>query len=155
MKAITYANYGSPDVLQLSELERPVPKDDEILIRVQAAEATKADVEMRSFKFAVKWFWLPMRIVFGVIKPKRQILGGYFSGVVDSLGKDVTQFSTGDQIFGGARSSARGLRRVCRFTGKLRHRRQAGQHEFCRSCGSPLRRIQCAPFYAARRNSVG
>jgi NADPH:quinone reductase-like Zn-dependent oxidoreductase len=102
MKAITYANYGSPDVLRLKELEKPVPKDDEVLIRVQAAEATKADVEMRSFKFAVKWFWLPLRIVFGVRKPKRQILGGYFSGVVESLGKDVTQFSSGDQIFGAA-----------------------------------------------------
>jgi len=61
MKAITYANYGSPDVLQLKELEKPVPKDDEILIRVHVAEATKADVEMRSFRFAVKWFWLPLQ----------------------------------------------------------------------------------------------
>jgi NADPH:quinone reductase-like Zn-dependent oxidoreductase len=102
MKAITYANYGSADVLQLKEMEKPVPKDDEILIRVQAAEATKADVEMRSFKFAVKWFWLPLRIAFGIRKPKRQILGGYFSGDVESLGKDVTQFSIGDQVFGAA-----------------------------------------------------
>jgi NADPH:quinone reductase-like Zn-dependent oxidoreductase len=102
MKAITYSIYGSPEVLQLKELEKPVPKDDEVLIRVQAAEATKADVEMRSFKFAVKWFWLPLRIAFGVRRPKRQILGGYFSGVVESLGKDVTQFSTGDQVFGAA-----------------------------------------------------
>jgi len=102
MKAITYANYGSPEVLQLTELAMPVPKDDEVLIRVQAAEATKADVEMRSFKFAVKWFWIPLRIAFGVRKPKRQILGGYFSGVVESFGKDVTQFSAGDQVFGAA-----------------------------------------------------
>jgi len=102
MKAISYENYGSPDVLQLKELEKPIPKDVEVLIRVQAAEATKADVEMRSFKFAVKWFWLPLRIVFGIRKPKRQILGGYFSGIVESIGKDVTQFSTGDQIFGAA-----------------------------------------------------
>jgi len=102
MKAITYTNYGSPDVLQLKDVEKPVPKDDEVLIRVQAAEATKADVEMRSFRFAVKWFWLPLRIAFGVKKPKRQILGGYFSGEVESLGKDVTQFSTRDQIFGAA-----------------------------------------------------
>ena len=102
MKAITYANYGSPDVLQLTELEKPVPKDDEVLIRVRAAEATKSDVEMRSFKFAVKWFWIPLRIAFGVRKPKRQTLGGYFSGTVESLGKDVTQFSTGDEVFGAA-----------------------------------------------------
>ncbi len=102
MKAITYANYGSPDVLQLKEVKKPVPKDDEILIHVRAAEATKADVEMRSFRFAVKWFWLPLRIAFGVRKPKRQILGGYFSGDVESLGKDVTQFTMGDQVFGAA-----------------------------------------------------
>ena len=102
MKAITYTNYGSPDVLQLKEVEKPVAKDDEVLIRVQAAEATKADVEMRSFKFAVKWFWLPLRIAFGLRKPKRQILGGYFSGEVESLGRDVTQFSVGDEVFGAA-----------------------------------------------------
>ena len=102
MKAITYSNYGPPSVLQLNELEKPVPKDDEVLIRVQAAEVTKADVEMRSFRFAVKWFWLPLRIAFGIRRPKRAILGGYFSGVIESFGKDVTQFSTGDQIYGAA-----------------------------------------------------
>ena len=102
MKAITYSTYGPPDVLQLSDVEKPVPKDDEFLIRVRAAEATKSDVEMRSFKFAVKWFWLPLRIAFGVRKPRRQILGGYFSGEVVSLGRDVTQFSMGDQVFGAA-----------------------------------------------------
>ena len=102
MKAITYSNYGPPDVLQLSDVEKPVPKDDEVLIRVRAVEATKSDVEMRSFKFAVKWFWLPLRIAFGVRKPRRQILGSYFSGEVESLGKDVTQFSKGDQVFGAA-----------------------------------------------------
>lgn len=100
MKAITYSNYGPPDVLQLKDVPKPVPKNDEILIRVRAAEATKADVEMRSFKFAVKWFWLPLRIAFGVTKPRRQILGGYFSGNVESVGKDVTQLREGDQVFG-------------------------------------------------------
>ncbi len=102
MKAITYAEYGQPDVLQVREVERPVPKDDEILIRVRAAEATKADCEMRSFKFSVKWFWLPLRIALGVRKPRRQILGGYFSGEVESLGRGVTDFSAGDQVFGAA-----------------------------------------------------
>jgi NADPH:quinone reductase-like Zn-dependent oxidoreductase len=102
MKAITYSNYGPPDVLRLKDVEKPVPKDDEILIRVRATEATKSDCEMRSFKFAVKWFWLPLRIALGVIKPRRQILGGYFSGEVETLGKDVTEFSTGDLVFGAA-----------------------------------------------------
>lgn len=102
MQAITYSNYGPPDVLRLEDVRKPVPKDDEILIRVRAAEATKADCEMRSFKFAVKWFWLPLRIALGVRKPKRRILGGYFSGQIESLGKDVTNFSVGDQVFGAA-----------------------------------------------------
>ncbi len=79
MKAITYANYGSPDVLQLKEVEKPVPKDDEVLIRVQAAEATKGDVEMRSFRFAVKWFWLPLRIVFGAAALRLGAYGEYIA----------------------------------------------------------------------------
>jgi NADPH:quinone reductase-like Zn-dependent oxidoreductase len=103
LKAITYSKYGPPEVLQLKEVVKPVPKDDEILIRVRAVEATKSDCEMRSFKFAVKWFWLPLRIALGVRKPRRQILGGYFSGEVERLGKDVTEFSSGDQVFGAAR----------------------------------------------------
>ena len=103
MKAITYSKYGPPEVLQLKEVVKPVPKDDEILIRVRAVEATKSDCEMRSFKFAVKWFWLPLRIALGVRKPRRQILGGYFSGEIERLGKDVTDFSSGDQVFGAAR----------------------------------------------------
>jgi len=102
MRAITYSNYGPPDVLHVRDVEKPLPKDDEVLIRVRAVEATKADVEMRSFRFAVKWFWLPLRIAFGVRKPRRQILGGYFSGEVESLGKDVTEFSKGDQVFAAA-----------------------------------------------------
>ena len=102
MRAITYSRYGPPDVLQLGEVKTPVPKDDEVLIRVRAAEATKSDCEMRSFKYSVKWFWFPLRIALGVRKPRRQILGGYFSGEIESLGKDVTTFSVGQQVFGAA-----------------------------------------------------
>ncbi len=102
MKAITYSDYGPPGVLHLSDVAKPVPKNDEVLIRVHAVEATKADVEMRSFRFAVKWFWLPLRLALGVRRPRRQILGGYFAGKVDSVGKNVTDFSTGDQVFGTA-----------------------------------------------------
>ncbi len=103
MKAIVYTKYGPPDVLHLKEVEKPVPEDNEVLIKVHAAEATKADCEMRSFKFAVKWFWLPLRIALGLIKPKKQILGGYFAGEVESVGKDVSKFKKGDQIFGATR----------------------------------------------------
>jgi len=103
MKAITYATYGPPDVLRVQEVKKPVPKDDEVLIRVRAAEATKSDCEMRSFRYSVKWFWLPLRIALGVRKPRRTVLGGYFSGEVVALGKDVERFSVGDPVFGSAR----------------------------------------------------
>ena len=100
MKAIVYTKYGSPDVLQVKEVEKPKPKDDEVLIKVHAAEVTKADCEMRSFNFQVKWFWLPLRVALGLIKPRKQILGGYFSGEVESVGKDVSKFKKQDQVFG-------------------------------------------------------
>ncbi len=100
MKAIVYTKYGSADVLQLKEVDKPVPRDDEILIKVHAAEVTKADCELRSFKFAVNWFWLPLRIAMGIKKPKRQVLGGYFAGEVEAVGKDVSKFNRGDQVFG-------------------------------------------------------
>ena len=103
MKAIVYTRYGSPDVLHVKEVEKPIPKDDEVLIKVHAVEVTKADCEMRSFKFQVKWFWLPLRVALGLIKPKKQVLGGYFAGEVESVGKYVTKFNKGDQVFGATR----------------------------------------------------
>lgn len=100
MKAIMYSKYGPPDVLELRKVDRPVPEDNEVLIRVRAAEATKSDCEVRSFRFSVNWFWLPLRLAVGVIRPRRKILGGYFSGEVESIGKNVTRFSVGDTVFG-------------------------------------------------------
>ena len=100
MKAIVYTKYGTPDVLQVRDIEKPEPGDDEFLIKVHAAEATKADCEMRSFRFAVKWFWLPLRVAMGITKPKKQVLGGYFSGEIETTGKGVTRFNMGDPVFG-------------------------------------------------------
>lgn len=102
MKAVVYERYGPPDVLHVADVPQPKPGDGEILIRVHAAEATKADCEMRAFKFAVSWFWLPLRIALGITRPRRRILGGYFSGEVVELGTGVTRFSVGDEVFGGA-----------------------------------------------------
>ncbi len=82
MKAVVYTRYGSPDVLQLKEIEKPAPRDNEVLIRVRAAEVTKGDCELRSFNFPVKWFWIPLRVAFGILTPRKQVLGGYFSGEV-------------------------------------------------------------------------
>ena len=103
MKAIVYSEYGSVDVLRLEDVAQPTPNDAEILIRVRAAEVTKSDCELRSFRFPVQWFWLPLRVLMGITKPKRQILGGYFSGEVVSVGKDVSRFTEGDHVFGAAR----------------------------------------------------
>lgn len=102
MKAVIFSEYGPPEVLRLAEVPRPVPKSNEVLIRVRAAEATKSDCEMRRSKFAVKWFWLPMRIAMGVTRPRKAVLGGYFSGEVESIGKDVAKFRKGDPVFGSA-----------------------------------------------------
>jgi NADPH:quinone reductase-like Zn-dependent oxidoreductase len=100
MKAIVYTEYGTADVLRIEEIEKPVPRDDEVLIRIHAAEATKADCELRSFNFAVKWFWLPLRIAMGMTKPNKQVLGGYFAGEVESVGREVSKFKQGDHVFG-------------------------------------------------------
>lgn len=103
MRAIVYTRYGGPDVLRVRDIDKPVPGDDELLIRIHAAEATKADCEMRSFRFAVKWFWLPLRIAAGLVRPKNPVLGGYFAGEIESVGKAVSKFTPGDQVFGCAR----------------------------------------------------
>lgn len=100
MKAITYHRYGSPDVLQVEEVDKPVAGDNDVLIKVWAAEATKSDCEMRSFRFAVKWFWLPLRLAVGIRKPRRRILGGYFAGQIAAVGASITDYSVGDQVFG-------------------------------------------------------
>lgn len=100
MKAVVYTKYGPPDVLQLKLIDKPTPKSNEILVKVHAVEAAKTDCELRSFNFAVKWFWLPLRLVLGLTKPKRQVLGGYFAGEIESAGKDVSRFKKGTQIFG-------------------------------------------------------
>lgn len=100
MRAVTYDRYGGPEVLTLAEVPRPEPKAGEVLIRVKAAEVTKADCEMRSFKFAVKWFWVPLRLAFGVFKPRRAILGSYFAGEVVASEAEPSRFAVGEAVFG-------------------------------------------------------
>ncbi len=95
-----HRRYGGPEVLQIGDLPRPEPGDDDILIRVRAAEVTKGDCEMRSFRFAVKWFWLPLRLALGVFRPRRPVLGNYFAGTVVAVGANVSRFSAGDNVFG-------------------------------------------------------
>ena len=100
MRAITYHHYGPPEVLRVEDVPAPTPKDDQVLIRVHAAEATKADCEMRAFDFAVKWFQLPLRLAIGITRPRNKVLGGYFAGVVEQVGSQVTRLAVGDEVYG-------------------------------------------------------
>jgi len=101
MRAVVYERYGPPEVLVVREVARPDPGEGELLIRVMAAEVNKADCELRSFNFPVKWFWLPLRIVFGIFRPRRKILGGYFSGtVVSTQSMGSARFQPGDAVMG-------------------------------------------------------
>ncbi len=99
MKAIVCTKYGPPDVLQLKEVEKPVPKDNEVLIKVYATTVTSGDARLRSFTWA-RWFWLPGRIMYGIRKPRKKIPGNELAGVIESVGKDVTLFRKGDQVLG-------------------------------------------------------
>ena len=100
MKAIVWTKYGSPDGLQLQEVATPVPKEDEVLIKVHAVTASTPDTELRRLKLPLL-FAIPIRLYAGFIKPARiKILGTEFAGEVVSIGKDVTQYQPGDQVFG-------------------------------------------------------
>ena len=99
MKAIVCTKYGPPDVLQVREVEKPVPRDNEILVKVHATTVTTGDCRIRSFTLA-RWFWLPGRIMYGFTKPRKEIPGNELSGEIESVGKDVKRFKKGDQVFG-------------------------------------------------------
>ena len=98
MKAIVFKKYGPPEVLQLAEVNKPSPGDNEVLIKVCAATVVAGDCEFRSFNFPL-WFWLPLRIYSGFIRPKRvNILGQELAGEIESVGKNVKRFKVGDQV---------------------------------------------------------
>jgi len=98
MKAVVYERYGPPDVLHLKEVEKPTPKDNEVLIKVHATSVTSGDCRVRSLKVPVG-FGLMSRLVFGVMRPRQPILGTELAGEIESIGKNVREFKVGDQIF--------------------------------------------------------
>lgn len=101
MKAIVYTEYGSPDVLQLKEVAKPIPKDNEILVKVHASTVTSGVLWARTGKHVdSKLFTLAIRLMFGIRKPRKTILGYELSGEVEAVGKDVTLFQVGDKVFG-------------------------------------------------------
>jgi len=94
MKAIVYTKYGPPDALQLKEVEKPTPKNNEVLIKVHAASVNSTDwgfLEGKPFL---------VRLMFGLLKPKTKILGCDIAGRVEAVGRNVKQFQPGDEVFG-------------------------------------------------------
>ncbi len=99
MKAIVCTKYGSPDVLQLKEVKKPIPKDNEILIKVHASTVTAGDCRIRSFTYPPKFRFFGL-LMFGIRKPRKKIPGDELAGEIEALGKDVRLFRKGDQVFG-------------------------------------------------------
>jgi NADPH:quinone reductase-like Zn-dependent oxidoreductase len=100
MRAVVHERYGPPEVLRLEEVERPVPTDDEILVRVHATTVTRTDTGLRSAEYFIS------RFVTGLLRPRNRILGIEFAGEVAAVGASVTEFKVGDPIFGAKGSGA-------------------------------------------------
>jgi len=98
MKAIVYTEFGPPEVLKIKEVEKPVPKDDEVLIKIYATTVHRGDTRMRSFDVP-RGMWLIAGLALGFKKPKKPILGMELAGEIESVGKDVKLFKKGDQVF--------------------------------------------------------
>ncbi|MBA3706153.1 MAG: NAD(P)-dependent alcohol dehydrogenase [Bacteroidetes bacterium] len=94
MKAIVYTKYGPPEVAQLMEVDKPIPKDNEVLIKVCSSTVNRTDSGFRSAEYFISRFWT------GLLKPKYPILGCEFAGIIEEAGKSVTTFKIGDKVFG-------------------------------------------------------
>jgi NADPH:quinone reductase-like Zn-dependent oxidoreductase len=99
MKAIVCTKYGPPEVLQLREVEKPSPKNDEVCIKIHATAVTASDTFIRGFKIPLR-FRIPMRLMLGLIKPRKSIIGLVLAGEIESAGKDIKRFKAGDLVYG-------------------------------------------------------
>jgi NADPH:quinone reductase-like Zn-dependent oxidoreductase len=99
MKAIACTKYGPPEVLKMKEVEKPAPKDDEVLIKIFATAVTASDIFIRGSQIPIQ-FWIPMRIMLGLTKPRKSIIGLVLAGIIESVGKNVKRFKPGDQVYG-------------------------------------------------------
>jgi NADPH:quinone reductase-like Zn-dependent oxidoreductase len=125
VKAIVYERYGSPDVLELKELVKPTPRDDEVLIRTRATTVTSGDWRARSLSMPAG-FGLLGRLFFGVSRPRQPVLGTELAGDVESVGKNVTKFKTGDKVFAfaGSGMGCHAESSACRKTARWQSSRQ-------------------------------
>jgi len=99
MKAIICPKYGPPEVMQIGEAVKPSPKDDEVLIKIYATAATASDTYIRGVKLPLR-FMIPMRMLLGIFKPRKPIIGLVLSGEIESAGKNIKRFKAGDQVYG-------------------------------------------------------
>jgi len=99
MKAAVCTKYGAPEVLKITEVETPTPKDDEVCIKIYAAGVTASDIFIRGSNIPVR-FKIPMRIMVGITKPRRPILGLVLAGKIESTGKNIKRFKIGDSVYG-------------------------------------------------------
>jgi NADPH:quinone reductase-like Zn-dependent oxidoreductase len=99
MKAIVQTAYGAPDVLVIKDVPRPMPRENEVLVKVHATTVTSGDARLRAFRIPAA-FWLPARLVMGITQPRKNVLGCEFAGEVVAIGRNVTRFRVGDRVFG-------------------------------------------------------
>jgi NADPH:quinone reductase-like Zn-dependent oxidoreductase len=99
MKAIVCTKYGPPEVLKIKNVAKPIPKEDEVLIKIYATAVTNSDIFVRSSQVSIK-FWIPFRLMVGLLKPKKPIIGLVLAGEIVSAGKEITRFKAGDKVYG-------------------------------------------------------
>lgn len=99
MKAAIQTAYGTPDVVVIRDMPKPLPKDNEVLVRIIATTVTSGDSRLRAFRVPAA-FWLPARLFLGINKPRKAVLGSEFAGEVEAAGSGVTRFKAGDRVFG-------------------------------------------------------
>jgi NADPH:quinone reductase-like Zn-dependent oxidoreductase len=145
MRAVVHRRYGPPEVLRVEEVEGPVPKDDEVLVRVHATTVTQTDCHMRR---AQPFIW---RFFLGLRRPKRTILGSEFAGVVEAVGSSVSEFAVGDEVFG-IRSGAHAEYVCVPESGRIAHKPDGMTFEEAAAvCDgahqglAPLRRAEVGP----------
>src|SRR5450759_1068402 len=147
MRAVVYDRYGTPDVLRLEDVERPVPKEDEVLLKIHTTTVNRLDVHTREANrrsgLAVT---LLSRLVSGLRRPRQRILGSEFAGKVEAVGAAVNEFAVGDQVFGtsGLRFGAHAEFMCVRESARIAHM-PAGMsfEEAAPACDGALNALTC------------
>ena len=99
MKAIICTKYGPPEVLHLKEVEKPTPMNNEVCIKIHATAVTASDIFIRGCQLPIQ-YWIPMRLMIGLTKPRKSIIGLVLAGEIESVGTNIKRFKTGDQVYG-------------------------------------------------------